>query len=213
MRNGLPTESGRFPVDPATVSRDAQGVFRFSWQDPAGVDHPAAVSLLQQAPGELDELAVPAAGDPILYLREDTPIQVIAREAPASTSSSGSASGATSGSGSGFGGGTYVHVGNWYPYTGIYSRAPAYRAPSASSPDGGSYTGSVESASPRPPAARTISVPSRVDAVSGMARGTGGGSAVSAKSGVTVGRTSVSAPRSGSFSSGARGSGGSASSS
>jgi hypothetical protein len=210
VRTGLPTESGRYPVDSATVSRDAQGVFRFSWQDRAGVDHPAAVSLLKQAPGELDELAVAAEGDPILYLREDTPVQVIAKEAAAPTS--GTTSGTTSGSGVG-GGGTFVHIGNWYPYTGSYSRAPAYRAPSASSPDGGSYTGSVESAAPRPPAARTISVPSRVDAVSGMARGTGGGSAVSAKSGVTVGRSSVSAPRSGGFSSGARSSGGGASSS
>src|SRR5262245_51207911 len=33
VRSGLPTEPGRYPVDPETVSRDAQGVYRFSWQD------------------------------------------------------------------------------------------------------------------------------------------------------------------------------------
>jgi hypothetical protein len=208
VRTGLPTESGRYPVDPATVSRDAQGVFRFSWQDPSGVDHPAAVSLLKQAPGDLDELAIPAEGDPILYLREDTPVQVIAEEA----SASGSGSGSSSGSRAGFGGGSFVYIGNWYPYTGSYTREPVYRAPSSSSPDSSSFTGSVESSSPRPLAARTIQVPSRVDAVSGMSRGTGGGSAVSAKSGVTVGRSAVSAPRSGGFSSGGLSSAGGASS-
>jgi hypothetical protein len=217
VRTGLPTAPGRYPVDPQTVSRDAQGVFRFSWLDSAGDDQPAAVSLLKQAPGDDDELEIPTQGDPTLYLREDTPVKVIAQEAAASTATSGATAGTTSGgttrSGSGFGGGGFVYIGNWYPYTGSYTRTPAYRAPSSSSPDGASYTGSTESASPRPPAARTISVPSRVDAVSGMSRGTGAGSAVSAKSGVTVGRASVSAPRSGGFSSGGRASSGGASSS
>ena len=212
VRTGLPTAPGRYPVESDSVSRDAQGVFRFSWLDSAGAGQAAAVSLLKQAPGDADELEMPARGDPTLYLREDTPIKVIAQEAQPSASTSTSSS--TVRSSSGFGGGpVFVHVGNWYPYTGSYTRTPAYRAPTSSSPDGGSYTGSTESASPSSPSARTISVPSRVDAVSGMARGTGAGSAVSAKSGVTVGRTSVSAPRSGGFSSGAKGSGGSASSS
>jgi hypothetical protein len=207
VRTGLPTAPGRYPVESDSITRDAQGVYRFAWTDANGVAQPAAVSLLRQAPSDDDELEIPAQGDPILYLQPDTPIGVIAQEA-APPPSSGSAT--TTSRVGGFG---YVRVADWYPYSGSYSRSPVYSSPPSSTlPSDGRYTGSVESPAPRPAAARTISVPSRVDAVSGMSRGTGGGSAATSKSGVSVGKASVSAPRSSGFSTGSRG-GGSVSSS
>ena len=196
VRTGLPAAPGRYRVDPDSVTRDARGVYRFSWYEPqaGGPAHQAAASLLKMAPNdEQDELEIPAQGDPVLYLRQTTPIGIIAESAPYRGSTT-------------YYGGTYVHLNDWYPYYGgSYSRTAVYRNPpavgqSTSAP----YQGSVESSAPRAASARTISVPSRADAVSGQASGTGGGTAVTRKSGLGSSRSSVSAPRSSSFSTGGR---------
>lgn len=201
VKEGLPTAPGRYKIDPATVTRDARGVYRFNWIEPGvvGTPHPAAVSLLKLAPNEQnDELEIAAEGDPILYLRESTPVGIVAETAQAS-----SASDTTSGSSARPGG--FVYVGSWFPYYGgtTYTRSPVYRQPPALEGQSTSsvYRGSVESTAPRPPAQRTISVPARADAVSGQASGTGGGTAVTSKSGLGVSKSAVSAPRSGGFSS------------
>jgi hypothetical protein len=198
VRSDLPSTPGRYRVDPDSVTRDARGLYRFSWVEPqlGGASHPASVSLLKLAETEdVDELEVPAQGDPILYLRQSTPVRIIAESAPYAGSTN-------------YYGSHYVYINDWYPYYGSgYTRGPVYRSPpvegqATSAP----YRGSVESTAPRPASARTISVPSRADAVSGQASGTGGGTAVSRKSGLGTSSTSssVSAPRSSSFSTGGR---------
>jgi hypothetical protein len=211
VKEGLPTAPGRYKVDPDTVTRDARGVYRFSWIEPgiAGAPHPATVSLLKLAPNEdEDELEVLAQGDPVLHLRETTPIGIVAETAQASTAAS--SSGTTSSSSGYRSGGGFIYVGSWFPYGGTsYTRTPVYRQPPAVA-EGQStssvYRGSVESTAPRPAAQRTISVPSRADAVSGQASGTGGGTAVTSKSGLGVSKSTVSSPRSGGFSSASGGS-------
>src|SRR5687767_9340418 len=84
VKEGLPTTPGRYRVDPDTVTRDARGLYRFNWIEPdvAGTPRPAAVSLLKLAPNEeMDELEVPAEGDPVLHLRQSTPIGIVAETA------------------------------------------------------------------------------------------------------------------------------------
>lgn len=210
VREGLPAAPGTYRVNPESVTRDAQGVHRFGWYEPgpAGPERLAAVSLLKLAPGESDKLEVPAAGDPILHLRESTPVQMVAAAAaPAGTASS---SGTTSTSRPTGGYGYHpIWIGNWYPYTGSYTREPVYRSPPTRTLDGRAVGGSIESRAPVQPAQRTIAVPPRADAVSGMARGTGGGTAVTARAGGGTARPSVATAKSSSFSSGVGSSSGS----
>jgi hypothetical protein len=109
------------------------------------------------------------------------------------------------GGGTGGGGHTFVWLGNWYPYQGSYSRTPLYRRPSTSTIEPGErIVGGVEAAQPPSPISRVVRVPSRADAVSGQARGTGGGTAATNRLG-GGGRTTLAPARSGGFSSGVGG--------
>jgi hypothetical protein len=209
VKDGLPTQPGRYNVDPDTVTRDARGVYRFSWYDPAvisGAPKPAAVSLLKLAPhDDSDELEIPTQGDPVLYLRDTTPIGIIAETAqPSTTTTSTTASTTTSGTSGVSHGPGYVYISSWYPYGGgSYTSAPTYRQPPITGQATSAvYKGTIDTPAPRAPAQRTVSVPSRADAVSGQASGTGGGTAVTSKSGLGVSRTSISSSRSSGFSSG-----------
>jgi hypothetical protein len=210
VKEGLPTKPGRYNVDPESVTRDARGVYRFGWYDPAvigGAPQPAAVSLLKLAPDEeRDEIDIPAQGDPTLYLRQSTPIGIIAETAQTATATTTPTASTTSSTrtSSGVRGPGFVYLSTWYPYDGgTYTRTPAYRQPPI---DGqvtsAVYRGTVDSPAPRAPAQRTVSVPGRADAVSGQASGTGAGTAVTSKSGLGVSKTSISSSRSTGFSSG-----------
>lgn len=203
VREGLPTAPGRYAVVPESIVRDVRGVYHFSWLEAAGgPTREARVSLLRLAPGERVELEIAASGDPVLYTLPDQPIGVVqATDGSQGTSSSGSSSGSRPG---------FFYVGSWYPYLGGgYSAAPVYRAPPAGSTlaPGGRIGGSIEALAPPAPAARTIGVPPRADAVSGQARGTGGGTAATSRIGSSPSSSGVSAPRSGGFSSGIGGGG------
>ncbi|HEV8636889.1 MAG TPA: hypothetical protein VG370_21940 [Chloroflexota bacterium] len=204
VREGLPTAPGRYRVYPDSVQRDQRGVHHFDWEDPAGggatpFRRQASASLLRLAPGDVDELEIVPQGDPILYLREDTPVGIVAETAE----SAGSTGSGVGGGGGGGGGRTFVWLGSWYPYQGSYvSRTPLYRRPSESAiAPGERLVGGVEAAQPPSPTSRVVRVPGRADAVSGQARGTGGGTAATNRLG-GGGRTTLAPARSGGFTSG-----------
>jgi hypothetical protein len=209
VREGLPTAPGKYRLYPDSVQRDQRGVYHFDWEDPAGgtpLRRSASASLLRLAPGDVDELEVVADGDPILYLREDTPVGMVAETAEsASTASADGATGTTAtGAGSGR---TFVWLGSWFPYQGgSYSRTPVYRYPAERTiAPGERLIGGVEAAQPPPPTSRVVRVPGRADAVSGQARGTGAGTAATSRlGGSSAGgaRTTLAPARSGGFTSG-----------
>src|SRR3954454_6509443 len=76
VKEGLPTSPGTYPVSPSSLTRDAQGVYGFSWRNPTG---PATYtqgrsSWIKLAQGPDDSLEIPQSGDPFLRLKPDTPI-------------------------------------------------------------------------------------------------------------------------------------------
>ena len=192
VRSGLPSQPGTYPLVPASLNRDAQGVYRFAWKGSGGEQTPAAASRLQLAQSEVDQLVVPDQGDPVLQLTKDTPIPLVqsgVQAAPAQASSSGA---------------SFVPA-FWYPFYGPLFAGPRYYDPPRTITSGSRVEGGTQSAAPKPLSERTIGL-SR--AVSGRAGGTGEGVAATSKSGATVGgKSGVSssldtAPRSGAFSAG-----------
>jgi len=191
VRNGLPNRPGTYPILPETLTRDQQGVYHFQYRQPganSGQGTPATVSLLKLNQSNANTLEIPASGDPILNITENTPIQM------ANTSS----------------GGGYSY---WRPFYGGYYYGPRYYDPPYQTfPSGGSgnssttIDGSRSSTAPPPAAARTIGA---AHAVSGQAGGTGAGTAASGKAGVGGGsstsgggKSSAAAPASSGFSGG-----------
>jgi hypothetical protein len=207
VRAGLPTAPGRYSVVPASIARDARGVYHFEWLDPTTNEaRPATISSIRLAEAETNPytLEVVTDGDPILHLERNAQIAL-----------SGSSSTSQS-SGPGF-----MPI-FWYPFLfgggfggGGGYRGPGYYDPPRTVPSGGRVEGSTSSTSPRPLPERTYGV---TTSVPGRAGGTGGGVAASRRAGAdtdtsaTGGKSGVTAPRSGGFSSGSGGSAGSASS-
>jgi hypothetical protein len=190
VRGGLPNASGRYPIQPQSLARDAQGVYYFNWSQPGLPPQTSSswtganVSLLQLGQGERDELEIPASGDPTLHLRPDTPIPIVdsATEAVAiRTAASGPSPTGTpggSGSGSSYYGRSYTP---WYPFYASTYSGPAYRdPPSTPLSSRGAVEGSRTSTSPPSPESRVAGL---AHAVSGQSGGTGGGTAATFKSG------------------------------
>jgi hypothetical protein len=183
VRTGLPTGPGRFPVDPATLGRDAQGVYHFNWLPPgaapeSGGGTPASVSLLQLAEDQTNELEVPAQGDPILHLRNDTPIPLVGSADEIASASTGSGSSSSSSDSSHRSGPGVM----WFPFPiggGTFS-SPSYRNPPTTMQSDGTARGSTATQTAPPPASRTSGLPY---AVSGQSGGTGSGSAATSRSG------------------------------
>lgn len=208
VRTGLPTAPGRYPIHRDSVLRDAQGVYHFDWREPtapADSRNVASVSLLRLAEGDVDELEVAQGQDPILRVKGNEPIAMMASAADLRSPTPQA----------GFVSSRYY----WYPFpSGGYYRDPFYYDPPARTiSSAGTVEGAVRSAAPRPAAERTIGLP---HAVSGRAGGTGTGTAASSRSGALAsssksagsGQGGVSAAKSSGFS-GGKGSTASASSS
>jgi hypothetical protein len=201
VRLGLPNQPGRYPIVPGSLGRDAQGVYHFAWRrpgDPSSVQNYASASLVQLAQGTTSELAVPAQGNPSLYLPPDAAIPLVSSANDLRTPVPG-------------GGGGYYPL--WHPFYGGYRGPGYYDPPSGTVAASGTVDGARVSSAPAPPAQRTVGL-SR--AVSGRAGGTGSGVAATNKSGATtsgVDHGGAAAAKSGSFSAGqSAGSGGSSSS-
>lgn len=223
VRQGLPTAAGTYPLASNSVTRDAQGVYGFTWRDPTGPAtwHQAQASLLRLAQGTDDALEVPPSGDPILRLKPDTPITLPdddgATPGPTPTPG-GSSSSTTRSSTSGTSGSRSIL---WYPFPSSTTQAstttagqagdsvaattPAYRNPPAAEPGQGSVRGSSASMTAPSTSARTWTSPSRA-AATGQAGGPGRGTAVSSRSGSLSGPASGAArPSSSGFSGGKSG--------
>ncbi|HEY8475563.1 MAG TPA: hypothetical protein VIN09_01695 [Chloroflexota bacterium] len=192
VRVGLPTAPGRYEVDVASLARDAQGVYHFTWRAPGGAWNPASTSLLRLARADQVALEVPQEGDPILYLPESVPIALRA-ESPSPTPTATSDPSVV------------VPVGSlWYPFWGLalpFDR-PAYYDPPRPTVSDGDVRGARVSTAPRPLPERTIGLP---HAVSGRAGGTGSGTAATMKSGAGAAKSTLRAPASSSFSGGKSG--------
>jgi hypothetical protein len=203
VRQGLPTTPGRYPLESTTVSRDEQGLYQFRWRDgssPTAQWNPASASLMRLAPGQWDELEVPAQGDPILHLKSTTPIGLTTAAGPElEPTPQPSTGGSTSSSSS-----SYRSSGagvRWYPFDAGGSdgarttSAPAYYDPPRQATIAqGAVRGAIVSTTAPPPSSR----------VSGLLRSgsTPTGGAASAKAGLTGGN-GPSSPSSGWFSQGA----------
>jgi hypothetical protein len=191
VRTGLPDTPGRYPIVPDSLRRDEQGVYHFSWLQPgslSGSGTPASASLLRLNESNTEALEVPAQGDPILHLRQNSQLE-LASAAGIATPIPGS------GSGSG-----YVY---WRPLYAGGVRGPAYYDPPRSVPSSGFVDAARSSSSPAAPAERTFGL---AHAVSGRAGGTGAGTAASLRSGsmdgASGGKSGVTSPASSGFSSG-----------
>jgi hypothetical protein len=178
IRTGLPTRPGRYALERESLVRDAQGAYHFAWMEPgapSGARQFASSSLMKLAPSDRDELEVPAQGDPILHLKGDTPIPLVAATSQlVGPTPTPGPSGSTSR--------TYYRS-YWYPFSGGVTSGPSYYDPPRTIPASGRVDGGVSSPAPRPPAERTVGLP---HAVSGRAGGTGTGTAASFKSGAGV---------------------------
>jgi hypothetical protein len=170
IRQGLPTQPGRYAIVPNTLGRDAQGVYHFAWRrpgDPAGASTLASASLLRLAQSATTELEIPAQGDPILYLPSDAAVPLVD-------------SAAALAGGNAYSGGYYPI---WHPFYGGYRGIGYYDPPTRAVSTSGTVDGATVSSSPAPAAQRVVGL-SR--AVSGKAGGTGSGVAATNKSGATV---------------------------
>ncbi len=223
VQEGLPASPGTYPVSPSSLSRDAQGVYGFSWRNPTGTAtwNQGRASLMKLAQGTEDTLEVPESGDPTLRLKPDTPITLPNDDDTTAgpTPTPGTSNASTSSSSS---------SGNrsvaWYPFfTGggttaptspgsssaadtVAPTTPAYRNPPAADPGQGSVRGASSSLSAPTSSARTWTSPSRA-AATGQAGGPGGGTAATSRAGASTG-TAQGASRPGSswFSGGKSGS-------
>ncbi len=233
VREGLPTTPGTYPVAPGGLTRDAQGVYGFSWRNNDGGTtwNQGRSSLVKLAQGTSDTLEMPASGDPILRLKPETAITLPDDDgvSPTPTPRTSTASSTTSSSSSGSrsilwypfpsGGGTTVINSGGTGSTGsaesVAATTPAYRNPPAADPGQGSVRGSSSSLAAPVASARTWTSPSRA-AATGQAGGPGRGTAATSRSGASVGSSTASGaarPSSSSFSGGRSGASSSASSS
>jgi hypothetical protein len=237
VREGLPTTPGTYAVAPNGLTRDAQGVYGFSWRtnDGATTWNQARSSLVMLAQGTADTLEMPASGDPILRLKPDTAITMPDDDGVSPTPTPGTSTASTSSSRSSYGGPSIL----WYPFFSgggggttiinnsgsgaggaagatdtVGATTPAYRNPPAAEPGQGSVRGASSSLAAPTSSARTWTSPSR-SAATGQAGGPGRGTAASARSGASDGGTASGAarPSSSSFSGGRSGTSSSASSS
>ncbi|MGE3271360.1 MAG: hypothetical protein AB7P40_21605 [Chloroflexota bacterium] len=230
IKTGLPTSPGTYAVSPNSVTRDAQGVYGFTWRGLNGSDTwtQARSSLLLLAQGNEDRLVVGESGDPILRLKQDTPIAMPDEDGgaagPTPTPGSGTSNSSTrSSSGSrsilwypfyaggttstGTGTGSSSSSGATTSSQTLAATTPAYRNPPAATPGQGSVRGSASSSvTPPSTTARTWVSPSRA-ARTGQAGGPGRGTAASSRSGSLSGPASGAArPGSSWFSGGKSGS-------
>jgi hypothetical protein len=223
VKEGLPTSPGTYPVSANSLSRDAQGVYGFSWRNPTGAAtwNQGRASLMKLAQGTEDTLEVPQSGDPILRLKADTPITLPDDDAPVGgpTPTPGTSNASTSSSSSSsrnrsiawypfpIGGGTTtapVSPGSSSADT-VAATTPAYRNPPAAEPGQGSVRGASSSLSAPTSSARTWTSPSRA-ASTGQAGGPGSGTAATSRSGAgSATAQGASRPGSSSFSGGKSG--------
>jgi hypothetical protein len=186
---GLPGQPGRYPIVERSLQRDEQGVYRFGWREPGQAEGPgtsASASRIRLNQSNTEMLEIPAQGDPILHLRDNSEI-LLASAATQGTPTTGSSRGSH----------TY-----WRPMYVYSGGGPAYYDPPRSVPSGASTVDDARrSTAPAPPASRTYGVS---HAVSGRAGGTGSGTAASARAGASIsgGRSGVAASSSSGFSSG-----------
>jgi hypothetical protein len=176
VTSGLPSEAGRYPIQGESLARDAQGVYHFAWQQPGGASqwNSASASLVRLDKGTSNQLEIPSSGDPILHVGEDTPIQLVptANDLATPTPEAGSTSSSSSSSSRGLA---------WFPFFGGMYSGPAYYNPAPQTAPGASRVeGSQASTSPPSAASRVSGL---AHAVSGQSGGTGGGNAVTNRSG------------------------------
>ncbi len=227
IKSGLPAAPGTYPVSPTSLTRDAQGVYGFSWRNPTGAAtwSQGQSSLMKLAQGTEDTLEIPPSGDPTLRLKPDTAISLPDDDRPLTGPTP--STGTTSSSSSSSSGNRSIA---WYPFpsgstttapsgNGIGSTdtvpvtTPAYRNPPAAQPGQGSVRGASSSLAAPSTSARTWTSPARA-AATGQAGGPGRGSAVSSRSGASTGPASGAArPSSSGFSGGKSGASSSSSSS
>jgi hypothetical protein len=229
IKEGLPTTPGTYPVSSSSLTRDAQGVYGFSWRNPTGAAtwNQGRSSLTKLAQGTEDTLEVPQSGDPILRLKQDTPINLADDAGPTTglTPTPSTSTSSTSRSSSGnrsiawypffTGGGTTTSTspGSTGTSNTVAPTTPAYRNPPAAEPGQGSVRGASSSLSAPTSSARTWTSPSRA-AATGQAGGPGGGTAATSRAGVATGSAQgASRPGSSGFSGGKSGSSASSSSS
>ena len=223
VKQGLPASPGDYPVSSNSLTRDAQGVYGFSWRNPTGAAtwNQGRASLMKLAQGTDDTLEVPQSGDPILRLKPDTPITLPNDENPVGPTP-GTSNASTSSSSSSSSGNRSIA---WYPFLAgggtttastspsstdtVAATTPAFRNPPAAEPGQGSVRGASSSLSAPTSSARTWTSPARA-AATGQAGGPGGGTAATSRAGVAQG---ASRPGSSSFSGGKSGSSSSSSSS
>jgi hypothetical protein len=189
IRQGLPTQPGRYTIAPNTLGRDSQGVYYFAWRRPGDLSSAAtnaSASLVRLAEAPTAELEMPAQGDPILYLPPDAAIPLV------------DSSDALY-SGNAYGGGYYPF---WHPFYGGYRGIGYYDPLVRTASTSGSIDGAHVSTSPAPASERVVGL-SR--AVSGRAGGTGSGVAATNKSGAStsINHGGAAAAKSSGFSSGA----------
>jgi hypothetical protein len=232
VKTGLPTNPGTYPVSSSSLTRDAQGVYGFTWRNATGTEvwTPARASLVKLAQGPNDVLEVPASGDPTLRLKPDTAIMLpdddtpVGGLTPTPRTSSSSTTGSSRGSSilwypfPGVGGttstGTTGSTGTTASSGAVADTTPAYRNPPAVTPGQGSVRGSASSSVSAPTtSARTWTSPSRA-AATGQAGGPGPGTAAASRAGALSGPASGAArPGSSIFSGGKSGASSSSSSS
>lgn len=197
VMSGLPVRPGRYPVVAGSVRRTEQGIYQFEWREPGMTDGPgtlAQASLLRLAESNAEALEILPDGDPILYLRHNSEVQLAGMTDPGSspTRSIGSA------------GPSFIY---WRPFfLGGTSSGPAYHNPPQQVANPTSQLdGTRASVAPAPAAQRTFGLS---HAVSGRAGGTGSGTAATSRSGASPassgGKSGATAgsPSSGGFSGG-----------
>jgi hypothetical protein len=199
VARGLPAQAGRYPIVERSLQRDEQGIYHFAWRAPGETEGPgtsASASRMRLNQGSVEMLEIPAEGDPILHLRQNSEILL------ASAAGVGPTPGTPTSGGSGRSGSSSTRT-YWRPLYTYGGGGPAYYDPPRSVPSGAPVVDAATRSTSLPPAAnRTFGV---VHSVSGRAGGTGGGVAASNRSGADTGsggKSGVSSPGSSSFSGG-----------
>jgi hypothetical protein len=204
VKSGLPSRPGRYPINGQSLVRDAQGVYHFGWSEASAASatsqwSPASVSLLKLEQAQQNELEIPSSGDPILRLREDTPIPLVPQADPAAVAA-GPLPTATAAPGSSTSSSRpYV---SWFPfYGGSFGRGPAYYDPPAQTTvtSDGRVQGSRVSSTPSVPVERVAGLSY---GVSGQSGGTGRGTAATLKSGASAASSGPATAKSRGFSGG-----------
>jgi hypothetical protein len=232
VRQGLPTAPGIYPVSSNSITRDAQGVYGFSWRNTAGPAtwNQGRASLVKLAQGTEDTLEIPQSGDPILRLKPDTPITLpddaepIAAASPQASGSPSTSRASTTGSSSGSSSSGSRSIA-WYPFP-VGGNTTVINQGSGSTGTGASTTtDTVAATTPayrNPPAAQpgqgsvrgaasSLTAPTTSArtwtspsraAATGQAGGPGRGTAASSRSGSTASSSGASRPGSTGFSRG-----------